>query len=596
MNGRSAFSGATGAPLDIAAIFGARNHYAILGLTPEAEPKEIRHAYRQVSLRIHPDKVQSFLGQGNPELLKDAEAAFKLVSAAYEILSDEGKRAAYDQSFKRSAKSARARTQQQDSSKKPETWVYRAPKKEPEAPPEARENIELRVTHAIYGHEVKLTVGKGISAQLVKKTLSKMVKRGPPDRIEFASVEGVPLDNDFVFSGQQSIFSVGLSLGPPRKVKVEVTDARTGVCRSIGALDTSSLLQVAREVAKVAGVAASEVGVGHFVLVNEDGLTEFQFLDERELLNGRRCLAVKGKACSLLEVSLEEAAAMQDDLIAAYSREDVQRQLEALLSRQASSEALGSAEFHQAFGKVVEESRKDVVTKWGFEGDIAFVQMCRGIHKYEGVEEIHARSLTLGLLLKGVSREAAYFPQGHFESGPSASGEHNPQVLREMNWGDGEGLVASSAEAVDLAPQVDAKKQSSPAADEMLQAEVASRVLAAEEEPEEVRLKRQIWRITGGQDKGGILVREELDLESPFCGERLSYGAFVRELALVYVEGVGERLYFQRLSGSGPEKGWISTALPHKNLAERMWMTEENIRELEKAKPGQAQPWRVVAG
>mmetsp|Transcript_89126 Transcript_89126/g.236820 ORF Transcript_89126/g.236820 Transcript_89126/m.236820 type:complete len:566 (-) Transcript_89126:148-1845(-) len=565
MNG-SGFAGATGAPLNIAAIFGARSHYAVLGLAPTADAKEIRHAYRQVSLRIHPDKVQSYLGEGNPELLKDAEAAFKLVSAAYEILSDVGKRAAYDQKY---GKVPQSRTKKGDQSNKPETWVYRAPKKEPEAPPEARETIELRITHAIYGHQVKLSVGKGIVASLVKKTLSKMVKRGPWDRIEFATTDGAPLDNDHEFTSQQSIFSAGLSLGPPRRVKVAVTDERTGVCRSIPLLDTSSILQAAREVAKVAGVAASEVGVGHFVLVNEDGLTEFRLLDEKELLNGRRALAVKGKSAGILELGPEEAAAIQDDLIVAYSKEGLQWRIDEMVARQSAADALGAADFHQAFGELIHDSRKDVIAKWGFAGDIGFVQMCRGIHKYEAIKEIHERSIHLGMLLRGMSREGTYLPQ-----------EMRASELSTMFWGgSGRPSAPPKANAGDEAPEGDSVVHTDP--------------------DNEQGESKQIWRIVGGQDKGGILAREELDLESPFCGERLSYGAYVKELALVRVEGVGDRLFFQRLTGSGPEKGWISVALPHKNLAERMWATEEEIARLAGHKqglPGQSQPWRAVAG
>lgn len=47
--------------------------------------------------------------------------------------------------------------------------------------------------------------------------------------------------------------------------------------------------------------------------------------------------------------------------------------------------------------------------------------------------------------------------------------------------------------------------------------------------------------------------------------DRLSTGAKVEELELV-----GERLHFQRVSGTGPSEGWISISLKGKELARRV--------------------------
>ena len=62
--------------------------YAMLGVSPSANGDEIRRAYRKLAVRWHPDK--------NPDDKERAEAMFKKVAAAYEILSDDDKRAAYD--------------------------------------------------------------------------------------------------------------------------------------------------------------------------------------------------------------------------------------------------------------------------------------------------------------------------------------------------------------------------------------------------------------------------------------------------------------------------------------------------------------------
>jgi DnaJ-class molecular chaperone len=65
----------------------ARNPYEVLGVKPAASEDEIRSAYRKLAKRYHPD-----LNPGN----KTAEARFKELSAAYDILSDKEKRARFD--------------------------------------------------------------------------------------------------------------------------------------------------------------------------------------------------------------------------------------------------------------------------------------------------------------------------------------------------------------------------------------------------------------------------------------------------------------------------------------------------------------------
>ena len=61
--------------------------YEVLGVTPEASPDDIKKAYRKLARESHPD--------ANPDD-PEAEARFKDLSAAYEILSDPDKRARYD--------------------------------------------------------------------------------------------------------------------------------------------------------------------------------------------------------------------------------------------------------------------------------------------------------------------------------------------------------------------------------------------------------------------------------------------------------------------------------------------------------------------
>ena len=65
-----------------------RDYYEVLGVNRDASADDIKKAYRKLAMKHHPDR--------NPDNPK-SEEHFKEAKEAYEILSDQKKRGAYDQ-------------------------------------------------------------------------------------------------------------------------------------------------------------------------------------------------------------------------------------------------------------------------------------------------------------------------------------------------------------------------------------------------------------------------------------------------------------------------------------------------------------------
>lgn len=65
------------------------NYYNTLGIAPNASEDEIKKVYRSLAMRFHPDRNQA----------PGADARFKAIAKAYEVLSDPAKREEYNQSL-----------------------------------------------------------------------------------------------------------------------------------------------------------------------------------------------------------------------------------------------------------------------------------------------------------------------------------------------------------------------------------------------------------------------------------------------------------------------------------------------------------------
>ncbi len=64
-----------------------RDYYDVLGVSKTASADEIKKAYRRLAMKFHPDRNKDD---------SEAEAKFKEVKEAYEVLSSSDKRATYD--------------------------------------------------------------------------------------------------------------------------------------------------------------------------------------------------------------------------------------------------------------------------------------------------------------------------------------------------------------------------------------------------------------------------------------------------------------------------------------------------------------------
>jgi len=70
-----------------------------------------------------------------------------------------------------------------------------------------------------------------------------------------------------------------------------------------------------------------------------------------------------------------------------------------------------------------------------------------------------------------------------------------------------------------------------------------------------------MWKVVGGTDKGGLIVRKGMEISSQQEDVRLSTGSIVEELSRQ-----ADRLEYTLVAGGGPQSGWVSVRFKGKDL------------------------------
>lgn len=374
----------------------ARNLYETLGVPPDCDDKDIRHAHRRIALWIHPDKVQN---RGDADVVKQAEAAFKIVSAAYEVLSDPLKRGSYTQSIKGTTGGTSVASTRKDltaasllrrflskamwgwdlQTKPPGDWeeygkgVYGKSK-----------NINVTVIHAITKEEVKFTLDRGTTLHTLKVCIVNRVKRGPESALELATVEGDELQEDYRFSSSLSLICAGVSsFGAAKEVRLCLSHAHTGARHYVHVPDTSTIGEVKEAAAKSLKVRAIDLRLG-YRSNNRDKLHDFE---EKDLLNGRSQILILGVEIPI-KLSVEEALELQQELLEAYSQISFQRELDELLAQHPPLDGLLDPDFKERWDYLLKHAQKNILMKHGFDGPHGAMTMMAAFHEVNGHEEV----------------------------------------------------------------------------------------------------------------------------------------------------------------------------------------------------------------
>lgn len=149
-----------------------KDPYQILGIPRHAGIDEIKRTFRRLARRIHPDS-----DPGNP----CAEADFKELAAAYEILSNPGKRARFDRGEIDASGSPRRGACRPDQERDKESSVDRSRRRSD------RDNTGFRVKGADVAYSLTiafLEAATGVTKQIGTTTGKRLAVRVPPGAFE----------------------------------------------------------------------------------------------------------------------------------------------------------------------------------------------------------------------------------------------------------------------------------------------------------------------------------------------------------------------------------------------------------------------------
>ena len=162
-----------------------QDYYATLGVPRDAGADDLKKAYRKLAMQLHPDR--------NPGD-KKAEAKFKDVNEAYDVLKDEQKRAAYDRfghaAFEQGGPAAGGGAHGFDFSQGGaglgdifdqmfgEFMGGRGRQRGPRAGNDIRAGVEIDLTEAFAGTKVQLRVPTRVACEACAGTGSESKERG----------------------------------------------------------------------------------------------------------------------------------------------------------------------------------------------------------------------------------------------------------------------------------------------------------------------------------------------------------------------------------------------------------------------------------
>lgn len=139
-----------------------RDYYEVLGVDRNASEADVKKAFRRLAMRYHPDR--------NPDQGEETANRFKEAKRAYEVLSDEQKRAAYDQFGHAGVEAGAGAGASQD----PFNTIFgdifgevfggrRGGGSQPRRGANLRYRLDLDFTQAIFGADIRITIPRTVA-------------------------------------------------------------------------------------------------------------------------------------------------------------------------------------------------------------------------------------------------------------------------------------------------------------------------------------------------------------------------------------------------------------------------------------------------